>query len=235
MRPDGRAPDEIRPVRIIPGFLKYAEGSVLIELGDTKVLCAVSVEERVPPFLKDTGCGWVTAEYALLPRSTESRTPRETLGRRGRSQEIQRLIGRSLRAVVDLQALGERTLVVDCDVLQADGGTRTTAITGAWVALKLAVRNLLERGVLSQDPVLAPLAAISCGVVEGEVRVDLNYEEDLLAEVDANWVMTEEGRWVEVQATGEKGPFTWERLEEMRVLAQRAIQRLIQYQKEVLR
>ncbi|QJA06926.1 ribonuclease PH [Thermosulfurimonas marina] len=234
MRPDGRAPDEIRPVKIIPGFLKYAEGSALIELGDTKVLCAVSVEERVPSFLKDTGCGWVTAEYALLPRSTESRTPRETLGRKGRSQEIQRLIGRSLRAVVDLQALGERTLVVDCDVLQADGGTRTAAITGAWVALKLAVKTLLERGLLERDPVQTALAAISCGVVEGEARVDLNYEEDLLAEVDANFVMTEEGQWVEIQATGEKGAFGWERLEEMKALAEKAIRRLIQYQKEVL-
>ena len=234
MRPDGRAPEEIRPVKIQPNFLKYAEGSALIELGATKVLCAVSVEEKVPGFLKDTGTGWITAEYALLPRSTETRTPREILGRKGRSQEIQRLIGRSLRAVVDLQALGERTFWVDCDVLQADGGTRTAAITGAWVALKLAVQKFLAQGLLTRDPVRHHLAAISCGVVGGEVRVDLSFEEDAVAEVDANFVMTEETQWVEVQATGEKGSFPWETLERMKDLASKAIQKLIALQKEVL-
>ncbi|MBX6422889.1 ribonuclease PH [Thermosulfurimonas sp. F29] len=234
MRPDGRTPEEIRPVKIIPGFLKYAEGSCLFELGDTKVLCAVSVEEKVPPFLRDTGCGWITAEYALLPRATETRTPREVFGRRGRSQEIQRLIGRSLRSVVDLQALGERTLWVDCDVLQADGGTRTAAITGAFVALKLAVRRLLERGVLERDPIRSYLAAISCGVVGGEILVDLSFEEDAVAEVDANFVMAENGDWVEIQVAGEKGPFSWGRLEEMKTLAARAIDKLISLQREVL-
>ena len=234
MRPDGRRPEELRPVRIIPNFLKYAEGSALIELGDTKVLCAVSVEERVPGFLKDTGSGWITAEYALLPRSTETRTPRETLGRRGRSQEIQRLIGRSLRAVVDLQALGERTFWVDCDVLQADGGTRTAAITGALVALRLAVKHLLAKGILEKDPVKSYLAAVSCGVVGGEVVVDLTFEEDAVAEVDANFVMTEEGEWVEVQATGEKEAFSWITFEKMKDLAASAIKRLIQIQKEVV-
>ncbi len=234
MRPDGRRPEEIRPVKIVPDFLKYAEGSALIELGDTKVLCAVSVEEKVPGFLKDTGTGWITAEYALLPRSTETRTPREILGRKGRSQEIQRLIGRSLRAVVDLQALGERTLWVDCDVLQADGGTRTAAITGAFVALRLAIWRLLREGILEKDPVRTHLAAISCGVVDGEVRVDLSFEEDVVAEVDANFVMTEEGEWVELQATGEKGPFSWNIFEEMKTMASRAIQQLIKIQKEVL-
>jgi len=234
MRPDGRKPEEIRPVKILPNFLKYAEGSALIELGDTKVLCAVSVEEKVPGFLKDTGSGWITAEYALLPRSTESRTPRETLGRKGRSQEIQRLIGRSLRAVVDLQALGERTFWVDCDVLQADGGTRTAAITGAFVALKLAVKKLLAQGILKRNPIKSYLAAISCGVVGGEVVVDLNYEEDVAAEVDANFVMTEEGEWVEIQVTGEKGAFSWEIFEKMKIFAVSAIKKLIEIQKEVL-
>lgn len=234
MRPDGRKPEELRPVKIIPNFLKYAEGSALIEFGDTKVLCAVSVEEKVPSFLRDTGTGWITAEYALLPRSTETRTPRETLGRKGRSQEIQRLIGRSLRAVVDLQALGERTFWVDCDVLQADGGTRTAAITGAFVALRLAVNRLLSQGILERDPVKTHLAAVSCGVVGGEVIVDLTFEEDVVAEVDANFVMTEEGEWVEIQATGEKGPFSWKTLEEMKTLAASAIEKLIKIQKEVL-
>ncbi len=234
MRPDGRAFDEIRPVKILPDFLKYAEGSCLFELGDTKVLCAVSVEEKVPSFLKDTGCGWITAEYALLPRATETRSPREVFGRKGRSQEIQRLIGRSLRAVVDLQALGERTLWVDCDVLQADGGTRTAAITGAFVALKLAVKRLLEKGLIARDPVRNYLAAISCGVLNGQVLVDLSFEEDAVAEVDANFVMADNGEWIEIQATGEKGPFPWERLEEMKNLAADAIQKLISLQREVL-
>ncbi len=234
MRPDGRLPHQIRPVRIEKDFLKYAEGSCLFELGDTKVLCAVSVEERVPPFLKDTGCGWITAEYALLPRATETRSPRETFGRKGRSQEIQRLIGRSLRAVVDLSALGERTFWVDCDVLQADGGTRTAAITGAFIALKLAVKKLLEKGVLARDPIREYVAAISCGIVEGEVRVDLCFEEDAVAEVDANFVRAESGGWVEIQVSGEKGPFPWDRLEEMKGLADQAISTLISLQKEVL-
>ncbi len=235
MRKDGRAADEIRPVKIIPHFLKYAEGSALIELGETKVICSVSVEEKVPPFLKDTGMGWITAEYAMLPRATQARTPRDSVvGKKGRSYEIQRLIGRSLRAVVDLSLLGERTFWVDCDVIQADGGTRTASITGAWVALALAFRKLLAQGVLSRDPMKDALAAISCGLVAGEILLDLTYEEDSLAEVDANFVMTAGGKIVEIQAAAEKDPFSWEVFETMRRLAEQGIQKLINIQRKVL-
>ena len=235
MRQDGRAPDELRPVKIIPHFLKYAEGSALIELGETKVICSVSVEEKVPPFLKDTGMGWITAEYAMLPRATHSRTPRDSVaGKRGRSYEIQRLIGRSLRAVVDLTLLGERTFWVDCDVIQADGGTRTASITGAWVALALAFRKLLREGSLSRDPLRETLAAISCGLVGGEILLDITYEEDSLAEVDANFVLTGEGKIVEIQASAEKVPFPWEAFSRMRELAEKGIARLINIQKKVL-
>ncbi|HHI96447.1 MAG TPA: ribonuclease PH [Thermodesulfatator atlanticus] len=235
MRKDGRAADEIRPVKIIPHFLKYAEGSALIELGETKVICSVSVEEKVPPFLKDTGMGWITAEYAMLPRATQARTPRDSVvGKKGRSYEIQRLIGRSLRAVVDLSLLGERTFWVDCDVIQADGGTRTASITGAWVALALAFRKLLAQGVLSRDPMKEALAAISCGLVAGEILLDLTYEEDSLAEVDANFVMTAGGKIVEIQAAAEKDPFSWEVFETMRRLAEQGIQKLINIQRKVL-
>ena len=235
MRKDGRAADELRPVRIIPHFLKYAEGSALIELGETKVICSVSVEEKVPPFLKDTGMGWVTAEYAMLPRATHARTPRDSVvGKKGRSYEIQRLIGRSLRAVVDLTLLGERTFWVDCDVIQADGGTRTASITGAWVALALAFKRLLKEGLLTQDPMKDALAAVSCGKVAGEILLDLTYEEDSLAEVDANFVLTSGGRVVEVQASAEKAPFSWEEFEAMRTLAQKGVQDLINIQQKVL-
>ena len=235
MRKDGRAADEIRPVKIIPHFLKYAEGSALIELGETKVICSVSVEEKVPPFLKDTGMGWITAEYAMLPRATQARTPRDSVvGKKGRSYESQRLIGRSLRAVVDLSLLGERTFWVDCDVIQADGGTRTASITGAWVALALAFRKLLAQGVLSRDPMKEALAAISCGLVAGEILLDLTYEEDSLAEVDANFVMTAGGKIVEIQAAAEKDPFSWEVFETMRRLAEQGIQKLINIQRKVL-
>ncbi len=235
MRQDGRAPDELRPVKIIPHFLKYAEGSALIELGETKVICSVSVEEKVPPFLKDTGMGWITAEYAMLPRATHSRTPRDSVaGKRGRSYEIQRLIGRSLRAVVDLTLLGEQTFWVDCDVIQADGGTRTASITGAWVALALAFRKLLREGSLSRDPLRETLAAISCGLVGGEILLDITYEEDSLAEVDANFVLTGEGKIVEIQASAEKVPFPWEAFSRMRELAEKGIARLINIQKKVL-
>ncbi|NPB08813.1 MAG: ribonuclease PH [Thermodesulfobacteria bacterium] len=236
MRKDGRRPDELRPVRIIPHFLKYAEGSALIELGETKVICSVSVEDKVPPFLKDTGMGWITAEYAMLPRSTHTRTPRDSVvGKKGRSYEIQRLIGRSLRAVVDLTALGERTLWVDCDVIQADGGTRTASITGAFVALSLAIKRLLKQGLLSRDPILEPVAAVSCGLVAGEVLLDLTYEEDSLAEVDANFVLTESGKIVEVQAAAEKEPFAWNLFEKMRELAGKGVQKLIEIQKKVIK
>ncbi len=235
MRKDGRRPDELRPVRIIPHFLKYAEGSALIEIGETKVICSVSVEEKVPPFLKDTGMGWITAEYAMLPRATHTRTPRDSvIGKKGRSYEIQRLIGRSLRAVVDLTALGERTFWVDCDVIQADGGTRTASITGAFVALSLAIKRLLKQGLLERDPILEPVAAVSCGLVGGEVLLDLTYEEDSLAEIDANFVLTEGQKVVEIQATAEKEPFPWELFEKMRNLAEKGVQELIKIQKKVI-
>ena len=236
MRKDGRAVDELRPVKIIPHFLKYAEGSVLIEVGETKVICSVSVEEKVPPFLKDTGLGWITAEYAMLPRSTHTRTPRDSItGKKGRSYEIQRLIGRSLRAVVDLALLGERTFWVDCDVIQADGGTRTASITGAFVALALAVKKLLKQGVLEKDPIREPVAAVSCGLVGGEVLLDLTYEEDAFAEVDANFVSTESLQIVEIQATAEKEPFSWETFEQMKALAEKGITNLITLQKKVIK
>ncbi len=236
MRKDGRAVDELRPVKIIPHFLKYAEGSVLIEVGETKVICSVSVEEKVPPFLKDTGLGWITAEYAMLPRSTHTRTPRDSItGKKGRSYEIQRLIGRSLRAVVDLALLGERTFWVDCDVIQADGGTRTASITGAFVALALAVKKLLRQGVLEKDPIREPVAAVSCGLVGGEVLLDLTYEEDAFAEVDANFVSTESLQIVEIQATAEKEPFSWETFEQMKALAEKGITNLITLQKKVIK
>ena len=235
MRIDGRTFDQLRPVKIQPGFLKYAEGSALIELGDTKVICSVSVEDRVPNFLKDTGMGWVTAEYAMLPRATHTRTTRDSVtGKKGRSYEIQRLIGRSLRAVVDLTLLGERTLWVDCDVIQADGGTRTASITGAFVALRQAIDGLLAQGILEKDPVREAVAAVSVGLVAGNILLDLSYEEDAVAEIDANFVMTQSGRIVEVQAAAEKEPFSWETFERMKTLAEKGIAELIQIQKKVL-
>jgi ribonuclease PH len=204
MRADGRRPDELRPVRITPGFAPYAEGSALIECGSTRVVCAASIEDKVPPYLINTGKGWVTAEYAMLPRATHTRSSRQP---GGRGQEIQRLIGRALRAAADLGALGPRTIIVDCDVIQADGGTRTASITGGWVALALALRRLGEAGRLAKDPLREPIAAVSVGVVDGEARLDLPYEEDSRAEVDMNVVMTAAGRYVEVQGTAESGAF----------------------------
>ncbi len=235
MRTDGRAFDQLRPVKIQPGFLKYAEGSALIELGDTKVICSVSVEDRVPNFLKDTGMGWITAEYAMLPRATHTRTARDSVtGKKGRSYEIQRLIGRSLRAVVDLTLLGERTFWVDCDVIQADGGTRTASITGAFVALRQAIDSLLAQGTLEKDPIREPVAAISVGLVAGEILLDLTYEEDSLAEIDANFVMTQSGNIVEIQAAAEKEPFSWDTFTQMKTLAEKGIAELIQIQKKAL-
>jgi ribonuclease PH len=208
-RGDGRAPDQLRPVTITNRFTKHAEGSVLIEVGDTKVICTVSVEDRVPQFLKGKGEGWITSEYGMLPRSTTTRVQREsTKGMpSGRTQEIQRLIGRSLRAVVDMKALGERTLWVDCDVIQADGGTRTASITGAFVALVDALRHMKERGMFSELPLLDFVAATSVGKVKGEILLDLAYEEDSCAEVDMNIVKTGRGRFVELQGTAEQTPF----------------------------
>jgi len=234
MRGDGRAPDELRKVRFVIDFLKNPLSSVLIELGNTIVLCTVSLEEKVPPFLKGTGTGWITAEYAFLPGSTIERTPRETMGRKGRSQEIQRLIGRVLRAVTDLTKLGERTLWIDCDVLNADGGTRTASVTGAFVALKRAVKKLLERGVISEDPILEYVAGVSVGKIGENYYLDLNYEEDTLAEVDANFFLTESGKIAEIQAGAEKMPFPWEDFYRMKELAEKGIKELIQKQKEAL-
>ena len=217
LRNDGRAPDALRPVKMTTGYLMTAEGSVLIEVGNTRVLCAASVDEMVPNFLRNSGRGWVTAEYSMLPRATVERSPREvTKGRpSGRTMEIQRLIGRSLRAVVDMEALGERTLIIDCDVLQADGGTRTASITGGYVALALATQKMLEFGRLKRNPLRDQVAATSVGIVEGTALLDLCYEEDSQAEVDVNVVLTGAGEFVELQATGEKSTFREERLAEM--------------------
>ncbi|NIV36059.1 MAG: ribonuclease PH [Anaerolineae bacterium] len=233
-RTDGRRPDELRSVSLILNYVEYPEGSVLIELGRTRVLCNVSVEQGVPGWMAGGGTGWLTAEYALLPRATHSRTPRETRGLRGRTQEIRRLIGRSLRAAVDLDLLGERTLVVDCDVLQADGGTRTAAITGGYVAVALALRRMVAKGTLLSEVLRPPVAAVSVGVVGGEVWLDLCYTEDHDAEVDLNIVMTNDGHLVEVQGTAEGPPFSRETLDRMLDLAGQGIASLIRHQREAL-
>jgi ribonuclease PH len=230
-RPDGRANDELRPVNIKPGFLMHPEGSVLIESGNTWVLCTASVEEKQPPFLKDTQKGWVTAEYAMLPRSTNTRSGRAPSGR---SKEIERLIGRALRAAVDLTALGPRTITIDCDVLQADGGTRTASITGGFVALALACNKLVKGGKLLKTPIANQVAAISIGVIEGEVRLDLPYVEDSIAGVDLNLVMTDADRIVEVQGTAEHGAFTKDELHQMYDLGAQGIRRLFTIQQSVL-
>jgi ribonuclease PH len=231
-RTDGRRPDQMRPLRITPGYLDHAEGSALIELGGTKVLCAVSAEDRLPPFLRNTGGGWITAEYGMLPRSTETRTPREsTLGRvGGRTHEIQRLIGRSLRAVANLDILGERTFTIDCDVIQADGGTRCAAITGAYVALRQAFQNLLAKGDLSTMPLSDAVAAASVGVVDGVPLLDLCYEEDSHADVDFNVVMTSAGEFVEVQGSAESSPFTRATMDQLLGLAEQGIRQLLEAQ-----
>ena len=236
LRNDGRAPDALRPVKMTTGYLMTAEGSVLIEVGNTRVLCAASVDEMVPNFLRNSGRGWVTAEYSMLPRATVERSPREvTKGRpSGRTMEIQRLIGRSLRAVVDMEALGERTLIIDCDVLQADGGTRTASITGGYVALALAVKKMLEFGRLKRNPLRDQVAATSGGIVEGTALLDLCYEEDSQAEVDVNVVLTGAGEFVELQATGEKSTFREERLAEMIVFARKGMLDLFAAQRVAL-
>lgn len=236
MRNDGRKPDELRPLRITPCFLKFPEGSVLIEAGDTKVICTASVEEKLPPHLRGGKKGWITAEYAMLPRATEQRTIREvTRGKvSGRSSEIQRLIGRALRSVVDLSALGERTVWIDCDVIQADGGTRTTAISGAFIAMYQALAVLVSRGLIPELPVTDYLAATSVGIVSGEILLDLNYAEDCTAEVDMNVVMTGNGRIVEVQGTAEGSPFARETLDRMLNLAAGGTAEIIARQKSVL-
>lgn len=235
-RIDGRKPDQLRPVRITRQYNKHAEGSVLIEVGDTRVICTASFEDRPAQFLKGTGKGWVTAEYGMLPRATGSRTQREAARGKigGRTHEIQRLIGRALRSVVDLPALGERTIIIDCDVIQADGGTRTASITGAFVALVDAVNKLRAQGILKTMPIKDFIAATSVGRLDGQVILDLCYEEDSAAEVDMNIVMTGAGRFVEVQGTGEEASFSRQEINEMIDLAQQGIEQLINYQKEVL-
>jgi ribonuclease PH len=236
-RVDGRAYDELRPIKIVPGYQSFAEGSALIKLGKTHVLCSVTVEERVPPFLKGSGTGWITAEYAMLPRSTVTRTQRDSsLGRvGGRNQEIQRIIGRSLRAVTDLDTLGERTLIVDCDVIQADGGTRTAAITGAYVALYRAMETLANMGIVSSVPLKSAVAATSVGIVNGYMMLDLCYDEDFQASVDFNVVMTGKGEYVEVQGTAEGKPFPRESIDDLLSLAEKGISQLFQAQQDISR
>ncbi|MFH0914672.1 MAG: ribonuclease PH [Chloroflexota bacterium] len=235
-RADGRNWNELRPTRLTLDFQSFAEGSVLIEQGKTQVVCSVSLEERVPPFLKGSGTGWVTAEYAMLPRATVTRTPRDSSrgGVAGRSQEIQRLIGRSLRAVTDLTVLGERTFTVDCDVLQADGGTRTAAITGSYVALYQAMQNLVNVGALSSVPLDTAVGAISVGILRGNLLLDLCYDEDCNAEADFNLVMTGKGELVEVQGTAERKPFQRETVEHVLSLAEKGIRELFEVQKTAL-
>jgi ribonuclease PH len=233
-RHDGRAADQLRAVTITRDFLKHPEGSVLIEFGDTKVVCTASVEDKVPPFLKGAGQGWVTAEYAMLPRSTGTRTPRETRGPSGRSQEIQRLVGRALRAVVERAKLGERTVWIDCDVLQADGGTRTAAITGSYIALADALGRLVSAHVLPGLPLRDQVAAVSVGVIQGRPVVDLDYVEDSAADVDMNLVMTGAGEFVEIQGTAEQVAFGRQRLDDMLALGEAAIRRLITLQRRVV-
>jgi ribonuclease PH len=236
MRPSERAPDQLRAVTLETGVNRYAEGSCLIGFGHTKVLVTATVEENVPGWMRNKGAGWVTAEYGMLPRATHSRGRREAAAGKqtGRTQEIQRLIGRSLRAVVDLKALGERQITLDCDVVQADGGTRTAAITGAWVALRIATQYLLDEGVLKTDPILGQVAAVSCGVFNGAPVLDLDYEEDSNAEADSNFVLTGEGDIVEIQATGEKRGFTRAEFESLYGLAEKGINELFALQRAAI-
>lgn len=237
MRPSGRAPDEMRVISIETGFTKHAEGSCLISFGDTRVLCTASIEEKVPPFLRGKGQGWVTGEYSMLPRATHTRGSREAAkGKQsGRTQEIQRLIGRSLRAVVDLSKLGERQIVLDCDVLQADGGTRTASISGAWVALRLAVDSLLASGALKEDPITSKVAAISCGICKGNPVLDLDYIEDSSADADANFVLLDGGMIAEVQATAEGATYDEEGLLRLLRLARIGTDRIFAAQEAATR
>ncbi|MCT4599270.1 MAG: ribonuclease PH [Vallitalea sp.] len=236
MRIDKRERDQLRSVKITKDFIKYPEGSVLIEMGNTKVICNATVEERVPPFKRDSGEGWVTAEYSMLPRATSDRNTRDInrLKKNNRSVEIQRLIGRALRSVVDFKVLGERSITLDCDVIQADGGTRTASITGAFVALVIACKKLLNEGVIDKMPISSYVAAISVGIVNEEALLDLCYAEDSNAKVDMNVVMTEEGEFIEVQGTGEESPFTRKQFNELLDLGDKGIRELIAIQKNVL-
>ena len=236
MRTDGRKPRQLRPLTITPGYLKTADGSVLIEVGDTKVICTAKLEERVPQFLRNSGKGWITAEYGMLPGSSQVRIGREASRGKvgGRTHEIQRLVGRSLRAIADLKRLGEKTIWVDCDVIQADGGTRTASITGAYVALREAVAAWLTNGILVADPIKDSVAAVSVGIIDGKVLLDLSYEEDSRADVDMNFVMTGSGKFVEVQGTAESAPFTGKQMERMTEIAQEGIRELLKAQKKIL-
>ena len=237
IRTDGRAADELRAVRITPGFLASAEGSALIEMGETRVICAASVEDRLPPHLRNQRTeGWVTAEYGMLPRSTHTRTPRETGrgGPSGRTHEIQRLIGRSLRAISNRGVLGERTITLDCDVLQADGGTRTAAITGAYVAFAIACKRMMKERKITKSPIISEVAAISVGIVDGTPLLDLKYDEDSRAEVDMNVICTGDGRFIEVQGTAEGSPFTREQMDNLLELGRKGIEQLIGLQRQAI-
>ena len=236
MRIDGRSPSHLRPIRITPEFISQAEGSVLIEVGRTRVICTASVEETVPGFLKGAGKGWITSEYSMIPRATNTRTPREsTIGKKsGRTQEIQRLIGRALRASIELEKLGERQIWIDCDVIEADGGTRTASITGAFVAMSLAIGKLMESKILKQNPIRSSVAAVSVGIIDGVPMLDLNYAEDSTADVDFNLVMTDRDEFVEIQGTAERFPFGQTALNELIGLGRQGIRDLIEHQKQVL-
>ncbi len=237
IRANKRPIDALRPVKIKPDYLDFADGSALIEIGKTKVIAAASIDERIPPFLKNTGTGWVTAEYSLLPRSTEKRTMRERVQTRisGRTQEIQRLIGRSLRAVTELGILGERTIILDCDVIQADGGTRTASVTAACVALALALKKMVDEKVIDEMPLKHLVGGVSVGIVDGEALLDLDYEEDAKAEIDMNVIETEKGQLVEIQATAERKPFSRKELNSLMSLASKGVKELIQVQRDILK
>jgi ribonuclease PH len=236
MRSDGRKPQQLRLIKIAPNYLKTADGSVLIEMGDTKVICTAKLEDRVPPFLRNSGKGWITAEYGMLPGSSQARIGRESSRGKvgGRTHEIQRLIGRSLRAITDLTNLGERTVWIDCDVIQADGGTRTASITGAYVSLCEAIRSWQKRGIIAQEPIKDSVAAVSIGIVDGKILLDLCYEEDSKADVDMNFVMTGSGKFVEIQGTAESAPFTKKQMDKMSEIAQQGIKELLKAQKQAL-
>ncbi len=236
MRTDGRKEKELRPIVITPSYIKHADGSVLIEVGDTRVICTAKLEDRVPPFLRNSGKGWITAEYGMLPSSSQVRISREAARGRigGRTHEIQRLIGRSLRAIANLEGLGERTVWIDCDVIQADGGTRTASITGAYVALVEASRRWVKQGAIQKNPIKDSVAAVSVGIVNGKALLDLTYKEDSQAEVDMNFVMTGSAKFVEVQGTAESAPFTKKGLDRMAEIAQQGIRELLKAQKKVL-
>jgi len=236
MRGDGRKPKQLRSIKIAPNYLKTADGSVLIEMGDTKVICTAKLEDRVPPFLRNSGKGWITAEYGMLPGSSQARIGRESSRGKvgGRTHEIQRLIGRSLRAITDLTRLGERTVWIDCDVIQADGGTRTASITGAYVSLCQAIRSWQKRGIITQEPIKDSVAAVSIGIVDGKILLDLCYEEDSKADVDMNFVMTGSGKFVEVQGTAESAPFTKKQMDRMSEIAEHGIKELLSAQKQAL-